>query len=323
MIINTTIPAILEYQSIQKLLVVLLVVLLANWLTIASKYHPMTLLRLVAVKMAEKVHPDTGRSVFQQRLSGTLAPLILVIPSLICLIITVELAQFPLFFDALLVFFCIQSSQSYKVLGRLQQQLTKNKKLLAKHTLAPFVLRETDTLSSMGIVKAATESMVLRFVLLWVTPLLCFILFGAWATVLYRMSYELHQCWNAKIYNNKHFGAPIRYVVQGFSWLPFHLTSLLMLVISMQLKHWRYSKSQRCARWQLLALMAHTLAIQLGGPCIYNGHKYRFPKVGTTYPPTPQHLLLLQHWLRALNIAWIITIILISTLMFLVEKNAI
>ncbi len=311
----------LEYTSLQYLLVTLVVSGLALILSIPEHYHPFSILRVVAIRMAERVHPDTGRSIFQQRLSGTLAPTIIILPIMVCIAIALSWAQYPLFFEALILFLSLRGKQILKTPKKIHRQLQQQKKLLAKHTLTPWVLRETDILSEMGIIKGTIESCHLRFIMEFITPALLFLLFGWWGALGYRFCFELHQCWNQKIFSFKHFGYLISAIIQLLTWLPFQLSTLLLIMMQGLTDHAKVLWSNRCARWRYLTLLALTMRTQLGGPVIYRGVKYRYPKVGTQTSPNLSHILLARQWVKMLMVAWSILFILISLIMYLIQKN--
>ena len=99
-------PSLLASSSVQDFLVVILVAVIACSTAIPERFHPLTLLHLLALRLAEKVHPDTRRSVFQQRLSGVLAPIVLIVPFLICIALAFQIVEFPIIFEAL-VLLCV------------------------------------------------------------------------------------------------------------------------------------------------------------------------------------------------------------------------
>lgn len=314
-------PSLLASSSVQDFLVVILVAVIACSTAIPERFHPLTLLHLLALRLAEKVHPDTHRSVFQQRLSGVLAPIVLIVPFLICIALAFQIVEFPIIFEALVLILCVRYKPIMAINRKLQRQLELGKKSLARHTIQTLVLRETGTLSELGLVKAGIETTLLRIIVEFIAPLFWFLIGGWWLTLFYRLTYELHQAWNAKTTQYQHFGKPVASLIYVMTWLPFQVSSLALFVIKGGKQNWRLLWKSQCPRWRYLGVIGNLLNAQLGGPCIYFGQKYRFSKVGSHRAPQIAHLKASRQWVIMLVLAWLILSIVLSSLLFLIGRN--
>ncbi|MDO6841879.1 cobalamin biosynthesis protein [Paraglaciecola chathamensis] len=267
-------------QPIWLLGVVMLVEMLMNW---PERYHPLSFAKLVATRMADKVHPSADRAVLQQRISGTLAPLVLISPVAIILAIFITMAEFPVFFDGLLLLIALQYQGVLARAKKVNSALALGKKTLARQMLNPIVLRETDLLSEVGIVKATIESTLLRFHQQYLCTALTFLLFGPVAALCFRLVYEFSHCWNTKRDRFSYFGQPCAMLLMIVQWLPLRLTSYLYILLGSvpsALKAQGELPRSSSTHQTLLALHGGAMGIELSGPAIYEGEKKRSIKCG-------------------------------------------
>ena len=137
--------------------ILLLVILIERLAPIPSSYHPATVFRFVAEKMAKRVNPKEERPAFQRRLSGLLGMLTLLLPGIIILIGLLSLAEYPVFFEGMLLYFSLSWSGLKKDSRKAAAALNKGHKSLARDLLSPWLFRKTSNLSEFGICKAALE----------------------------------------------------------------------------------------------------------------------------------------------------------------------
>lgn len=267
----------------QPLWLMLIVVLLESLWAWPDKYHPLSLVKLLAMNIASKVHLNVNRSTNQQRISGSLAVAVLLIPVMLTLTVLISLAEFPLFFEALLLLVALQFQSDVKQYKKVYRALAREKKALARSLLSAIVLRETDKLSPMGTAKAAIESLLVRFHYQYCGVLFWYLILGGVGALGYRMVFEFSHCWNIKQPHFKHFGAPAASLMKILGWIPVSFTSGCF-AIAENISGW-FKGRQRLAKnslpfSMLLASCGGALGIQLGGPAFYGGQKVRFQKVG-------------------------------------------
>jgi adenosylcobinamide-phosphate synthase len=267
-------------QPIGLLGVVMLVETLWVW---PGKFHPLSFARLLARRMADKVHPSTERSELQQKISGSLAILMLLLPLAIVLVIFTSMVPFALFFDALLLLVALQYQTLVKCSQKVAKALSQENKVLARQTLAHMVLRETERLSPIGIAKATIESLLLRFAQQYFSVIFYYFIFGGIGALCYRFIYELSHCWNIKIHRYKSFGYPAAKIMRIVQFIPVRLYGLIFMLaqnFSSGLAAWRNGSKNICSHVWLLTAQGGALGIELGGPAYYNSQKNRLSKCG-------------------------------------------
>ena len=223
--------ALLTHPALQPVWVLLVVVIIDQLWAWPDKYHPLSFAKLLAIRMADKVHPSQHRedllhSVMQQKISGTLGFLMLLAPLMIILAIFISFAEFPLFFETVLLLMAIQFQVIIKQSRKISDALRKQKKALARHLVSDIVLRETDKLSPLGITKACIESLLLRFNQQFFCVIFWFFVFGGIGALTYRLLYEFSHCWNTKLQRFTYFGSPLAQLVAVMQWLPVRLAAL-------------------------------------------------------------------------------------------------
>jgi adenosylcobinamide-phosphate synthase len=263
----------------------MLIMLIEQLWICPDKYHPLSLARLLAMRMADRVHSSKRQrhsGVFQQKISGSLAPLVLLLPLMIILLIFTNLAEFPLFFDGILLLVSIQFQGIVKQGQKISKALESEKKVLARHLLAQMVLRETDKLSALGIAKCSIESLLLRFNQQFFSVIFWYFIFGGVGALSYRLLYEFSHCWNIKQRRFIHFGQPLARLVAALQWLPVRLACLTFIVaenVSAAGKAYRRfvkkNGKHKSTHMLLLNLQGGALGIELSGPAYYDGQKVR------------------------------------------------
>ncbi|MEP2652005.1 MAG: cobalamin biosynthesis protein [Paraglaciecola sp.] len=263
--------------------ILIFVVLIEKFIYLPDKYHPLTLLKLMAYGMANKVVPSKPRQKRQQQIAGVLAPLILLVP--VCTIIAVFtlLPQFPLFFESMMLLTALKFQYVIKQTKKVTQALRSEKKILARQMLAPLVLRETEKLSPMGMVKANIESVLLRFCYQYCSVIFWYLIAGGVGALIYRVLYELSHSWNVKQNRFKYFGVPTRKLIHILQLAPSFL-ACCSLILAFNLRLGSAALMQRKSYKNLsmfvLNISASTMGISLGGPAFYNNQKVRMPNCG-------------------------------------------
>lgn len=268
------------FQPVWIMLIVMLVERFLNW---PDKYHPLSFFRLLARNIDKKVRPGSADSVTQQKISGSLAAIVLLVPFLLVLALLINIAEYPQFFNAILLLAALQFSPFLKRYKKIRLALASNKKALARSILAPMVLRETDKLSPMGIAKAASESLLLRFGYQYVSVLFWYLLLGGLGAFTYRLLYEFSQIWNTKLAKYRNFGRPARTIVNFLSWFPIRFF-VLALALAENLTGARQAakkvSSVKQSSIRVLASHGGAMGFQMSGPAYYTGQKIRKKKVG-------------------------------------------
>lgn len=308
-----------QLQPIWVLLVTVLIERLWAW---PDRYHPLGFIRLLAKRMASKVNPKDNSAV-QQKISGTLAPAVLLLPTIVILILFIQLAEFPLFFDSLLLLIALQFKSVLDRAKRIGNALAHNKKVLSRDILQSLCLRETHQLSSVGISKACIETLLLRYCYQYIAVMFWFLVSGGVAALSYRLIYEFSQHWNSKLPRYRYFGFPIAKLAALLYWLPARLMIIALMLsenISTSIKALRQRSGNRNTHTTILAASAGALQMQLSGPVMYQGQKYRHAKLGNSRLPVPQDI---KRTLNALDKSLVILLVfslLIAALLYGLRK---
>jgi len=320
-----TTPAILPW------FILCAVVLFERFWHLPTRVDPLAFVRLLGLRMAQRVCPDKNLTstsqpkIMQSRISGSLAPFMIIAPNLIILVIFREFVYYPELFDAIILYMCIQFSSNIHQFQHIRRALLAGKKKLAKDLLSPMVLRETAMLSEVGVSKAAVESLLLRFHYQALVCYFLFIVFGPFTVLTYRLCYELHLVWNPKIDDYHEFGKPMEKLVMIFQWLPIRLNALLSVILSRGFKAIVYLRTQKLTKRAtephgaiLLRASHFALDVNLSGAVFYNDRKVRRTKyIGRGEPSAafmPNTIALINRVLVVNLLLLLLTCLIINTI---------
>jgi adenosylcobinamide-phosphate synthase len=285
--VNFSLSAILTAPELQSAAMLICVVAVERWLHWPEKYHPLSVIKLLAKRLAEKVHKGARQSRYQQHLAGTLALLILVPPLVIIFALLASLSEFPLLFNALLFLVALQFQPIQQTNQKIYRALAQDRKILARQLLSAIVLRETQNLSPLGVGKACIESQLLRFAHQYCSVVLLYLIGGGALALAYRMGYECSQMWNTRTPYFRYFGRGAALSMTFIQWVPARLAALCFALaqnVGESVNAFRLNKWHHCTHLFLLHVQGAALGIELGGPAFYRGQKYRFDKVGGARP---------------------------------------
>ncbi|MEP1448124.1 MAG: cobalamin biosynthesis protein [Paraglaciecola sp.] len=263
--------------------VLLLVVFTERYLPWPDKYHPVSFMKALTVGMQAKVLSNDLNSSRQQKLSGSLACIVLLFPFYVILALFTYLSEYPIFFEALMLLIALRFQDMPKQTAKVTAALSKQQKMLARHAVSQIVIRKTEKMSPMGIVKANIESLLLRFSYQYCSVIFWYLLTGGVGALLYRFVYEMSLSWNIKLERFKYFGQPVRYLSNVLQWFPSKLASLSIVLavnISLGTKALFQKVSYQCDHLFVLNLCGSSLGIELGGPAYYGSQKIRTTKCG-------------------------------------------
>lgn len=252
-------------------------------------YHPFSFFAAFCQALARKVHPDASRPASQQRISGLLALIMVLIIPLTLLACIYLFASWSLLLDAIVLLFCA-TWQPYQLQAeKIMQSLQKELSGLAKVQARLLLLRDTKPLSRMGLVKALLESLCLRFTQQVIATIFWYLLAGALGLLCYRLCQIASQQWSIKLATNRHFGVAACRLHQLLCFAPYCL-SLSLLYLQGSRKHKaakRYAEGEAlptCKEW-LLQQLSRTLQVSLGGPAYYQQQQVRRLRLQHNYEP--------------------------------------
>lgn len=305
-----TLQLMLEQPWLQQPLLVLLVVVLSSVLPLPASYQPLLLFRLLAVRLAARVNKTAYPSA-QLKISGTLAAGIAIVPWLILAWAFTLLSQVPALWHGLLLYLCLDWQNTRTQALDIQRSLHKQQLSLARDQLKPLVLREVRLMSAVGVSKACLESLLFRLANQWTAVLIWFLLGGVVMAIACRLLQELHQQWNPKRQQYRHFGKPVAMLVALLNWPGMVLSATVLAVLvsfRFSLHYLKFANDGYFswpARW-LLASGAAALKRNLAGPVYYDGQKIRRVRIGPITEPQPADISLLLQLCRQYQVGLLI-----------------
>ncbi|WP_199609493.1 cobalamin biosynthesis protein CobD/CbiB [Flocculibacter collagenilyticus] len=273
----------------------LIVLLVDRFLPVSPAYHPLSLFKHVAMVVGKKVNNPDKHSIAHQRFAGKLAIPILLTPIITIVYALIFFAEYPLLIEAVLLWLSLSWASTRSAIKKTQRALLKNQKSLAKETLKRLVLRDTKTLSQMGICKAGIEATLLRAQKELFVVMFFYLIGGGIAAFSCRLLIEMQQVWNAKLYRYRYFGQAIARLTQWLNWFPTRLFAFTLALtgrFSQSIKNLKSIHSQwpnKNAAW-VIAAGAAAINTQLGGPLIYDNEKHRRTRILCGVEPTPSML---------------------------------
>lgn len=297
-----------------RALQVLLVIGLDRLVEIPAGYHPLNLFRLIAGNMAHKVNPHRRRNPAHQKLAGAIATIALIVPLLVLTYVLLDFAHQPWFFETLILWGIVQSREVFYLGRRIENNLNKGHKLLARDLLAKGTLRDTDRLSPLGITKATIEMVSLRLAKQYFSVIFWFMAGGLLPALTVCLLQQLAWRWNRKLNRFLGFGLVADKLSRVLNWLPNQLLAFNISLLYNTRNSLRYARRQgkhwrSCSSGKLLAATAWALQRNLGGPAIYQGDKVSRASVGTKTQVIVTDIGATLHIYRQLTLTWVVMIL--------------
>jgi adenosylcobinamide-phosphate synthase len=255
---------------------VILIKFVASYLAV---HEPLQFFRLFCDQLANKVNKSEN-SARQRNISGFVAILVTLTPLLIILWLFEAFVEATWLWQSLLLYFALGNLHLAKTSKEIARLLVANKNFEAKQQLNPWLLRDTDKLSSLGLSKGCVEMQLLRAIQNLFTISFLFLCFGPLMALSARLLIEMHYSWNHKQSSFQPFGSSIAFLVNVVQWLPTRIFALILLFGCMGKNFVLYSRLSQTYFFQLnnnyaLSLFALALEIKLGGVAMYQGVKLR------------------------------------------------
>ncbi len=290
-------------------------------LPIPRSSQPAILWHKFAEILASKVNTNSNYS--QSIISGTLAWMLMIIPALVICIALKPLMWQPQLYELALLLLALDWRSQEQLANQIGRALASEDKKLARNLLSPYVNRETDTLSSVGLGKASAETIIMGFGRNVVVVLFWYALLGGIGAFIYRLMIELARTWSPSRASFQPFGLPAIRAVALIEFIPLRLFSLL-IVLGNKFGHSFKTMLMQSRAWPLpgpawlLCSVGSKLELSLGGPAIYGEKKVVRAKIGGRVVPAAIHLAQIKTLLAWRILIWIIAE---SLILFLVHQG--
>ncbi len=262
-----------------SVLIVFVVILAKAAITHIVSHEPLRFFRFYCQRLAGKVN-KSDNSAKQQKIAGLLAFTITIIPLLIIVWLFSDFILIPWLWSALLLYISLGGIGIFARAKAIAKSLAANQNYEAKQALKPYLLRESDNLSSLGLTKAAIEMQLLHSSQQLVGVCCYFLIAGPLGALAYRLLLETHYSWNIKQQRFKFFGLYINKLSNLSQWLPSKLMAMALLVNTIGQSaylNWQLTKAYffKINNSMILHLLALSLGCKLGGVAMYQGEKLR------------------------------------------------
>ena len=256
-----------------QLLILCVVMVSKIIMTTISAHYPLRFFNFYCRLLSDKVLRSNAPS-NQQTLAGVISVLITLIPLTLILWLFSAFIEVIFLWDAFLLYLAIGATALPKVSLKVASCLLQEKKQEAKTIISPWLLRQTEPLSAMGIAKANIEVLVLKSLQQLYVPIFIFFVTGPLSALTYRLLLEMRYAWNIKRSVYANFGALSYYLINIITWLPARLIAFIILLSSPPKRWLTYFRLSNEHFWQLnnnylLQNFAYSLGVKLGGVALY------------------------------------------------------
>ncbi|MCO4799037.1 MAG: cobalamin biosynthesis protein [Colwelliaceae bacterium] len=235
--------------------------------------------RFYCQQLALKVNKDKNSN-GQRRVAGFIATLITITPLVIIVWLFEEFIAVPFIWQAILLFIALGTFNLNHVSKEIAKNIAAQDKYQAKQLLSPWLSRDCEQLSPIGISKACIEMLLLRKLQQQFIVCFYFIFIGPLAALTFRLILETHYSWNIKHHQFSYFGRFINKTVNMLQWFPSRIFLLLLIFTSINqpiLLFWRLIKTLffKLDNSIVIAYLSYVLSLKLGGVAMYSKYKVR------------------------------------------------
>lgn len=295
-----------------RLTLLLVVIVIERYFHIPPSYHPGTLLRHLTLSIASKVNK---RGQHQQTIAGIISTVLVLSLVLGACFSILYFAMLPMFFEALFLLLMLNARQLLECAYSIKTSLDNNKKNLAREQLNQLCIRDSDTLSTMGVIKATIEGIIQRVSQNYFNIIIYYAVFGIYSACIVAIFNTLAHTWNPKKQKFRHFGQFSSNIAKVLN-TPIQIILCLLLALLYGFKHLalRHIKWHRYGAGALLTTSANVLKRELGGAVMYDNIKIRRAKLGSDTLPqindikhTHYIISQLQHSMNAVLVLTLLT----------------
>jgi adenosylcobinamide-phosphate synthase len=254
---------------------VLIKFLVSRWVV----HEPLTFFTFYCEKLSNKVNKDKNTSK-QRQTAGLISIFITLTPLVIILWLFEAFVEAAWVWQGLLLYIALGQLNLSSTCEKIAKHVAAKNSFSAKQLLSPWVKRDTEQLSALGLCKTTIEMQLLRSIQTLFTIGFYFLLFGPLFAFAIRLLIEMHYSWNIKQDKFRFFGRPIATIVNFIEWLPCRLFASMLLFGTIGRNFILFSRLSQRSFMKLnngyaLCILALSLDRQLGGVAMYQGNKLR------------------------------------------------
>ncbi|SHH93754.1 cobalamin biosynthesis protein CobD/CbiB [Ferrimonas marina] len=296
-------------------------------LLIPERFRPRRYLAPIAETLARKTHKPQ-RSPQQQRIAGTLASLIVLLPCLLATALILNVAAYPLPFELALLAWLMPGIALGQDSVRLAAELQAGHKEQARGLLSHWTIRDTQSLSELGLTKAGIETQLAHSQSQLFTVLFWYCIGGIYLTLLAWLCQELARAWHRNRPQMAPYAQPVSTLATVLAWPVNGLLALTLSLYGSPFAVWRARHQltgdwqSRSQQWPQLSL-AFSLGRQLGGPWQIEGQRLLRPRLGPASAPQSQDVLRTRRLLSFASWLWLALIFLLGAALALVWYHTI
>lgn len=263
-------------------IVLFMSILLARMAPLPRQLQPLVWLSNLALSLSVKVN-HTHRAASQQIIAGALSTLLLIIPFWLIISFFIELAEFPWFFEALVIYICLQDDHFRYIAREVSIAIKRDNKGRARALLQPWLNRSTQSLSSVGLSKVTIERLATTPTYGIASTVLFYCIGGVPLLLAARMLKQLDNAW--PIFNPQYrFFAIAVYALNSIvHFIPAKLWSFTLAIQggpkSLAVLLSPKVNAAPIVDYQTCAVIASALNVELGGPAKFQRSKNADEKV--------------------------------------------
>ncbi|PKH57622.1 cobalamin biosynthesis protein CbiB [Shewanella sp. Choline-02u-19] len=274
-------------------IVLLMSILIARMAPLPRQLQPLEWLTNLAKSLSLKVN-HTHRAASQQFIAGMLATLLLILPFWFIISFFAELAEFPWFVEALIIYVCLQDDHFRYIANEVSMSIRRDNKARARTLLLPWLNRSTQSLSSVGLSKVTIERLATTPTYGVAATVLFYCVGGVPLLLIARMVKQLDNAWPVYNPQYRYFGTPVYALSAVIHFIPAKLWSFTLAIQggprSLATLFNPSINATPIIEYQTHAVIASALNIELGGPAKFPAGKNAETKVSMPklkYGPLP------------------------------------
>lgn len=210
-------------------IVLLMPILIARIAPLPRQLQPLEWLTDLAKGLSLKVN-HTHRASSQQFIAGMLSTILLILPFWLIISFFIELAEFPWFFEALIIYVCLQDDHFRYIANEVSILIRRDNKVRARTLLLPWINRSTQSLSSVGLSKITIERLATTPTYGVAATVLFYCVGGVPLLLIARMVKQLDNAWPVYNPQYRYFGMPAYMLSAIIHFIPAKLWSFTLAI---------------------------------------------------------------------------------------------